>query len=47
MIPSTKKVIKNNVSNRILPIAQSVLKGLEPEPKISDFNIIKENNNKI
>ena len=42
MIPSTKKVIKNNVSNRILPIAQSVLKGLEPEPKISDFNIIKE-----
>ena len=42
MIPSTKKVIKNNVSNRILPISQSVLKGLEPEPKISDFNIIKE-----
>ena len=42
MIPSSKKVIKNNVSHRILPIAQSVLKGLEPEPKISDFNIIKE-----
>ena len=42
MIPSTKQVIKNKVSNRILPIAQSVLKGLEPEPKISDFNIIKE-----
>ena len=42
MIPSTRKVIKNNISNRILPIAQSVLKGLEPERKLSDFNIIKE-----
>ena len=35
------KVILNNVKNRFLPIQESVLKGLEPEPKISDFDIIK------
>ena len=33
---------KNNVTNRFLPVPESVLKGLEPEPKISDFNLIKE-----
>ncbi len=32
----------NNVKNRFLPKPQSVLKGLEPEPKIKDFEIIKE-----
>ena len=35
------KVILNNVKNRFLPIQESVLKGLEPEAKISDFDIIK------
>ena len=39
---STNKVTRNNVSNRFLPIPESVLKGLESEPKISDFNYIKE-----
>ena len=42
MIPSGKKVIKNKVTNRFLPIQKSVLKGLEPEPKITDFHIIIE-----
>ena len=32
----------NNVFNRILPITKSVELGLESEPKISDFKIIKE-----
>ena len=32
----------NQVYNRFLPIPESVLKGLEPEPKLSDFNILKE-----
>ena len=39
---STNKVEINNVKNRFLPISESVLKGLEPEPKISDFKILKE-----
>ena len=39
---SKKKMIKtNNVVARFLPITQSVAKGLEPEPKITDFTIIK------
>ena len=42
MIPSQKKLTKNNVANRFLPIPGSVLKGLESEPKISDFILIKE-----
>ena len=42
MIPSVKQVVKNNVTNRFLQIPESVEKGLEPEPKISDFTIIKE-----
>ena len=37
-----KKSELNNVKNRFLPIPQSVLKGLEPEPKIKDFEILKE-----
>jgi len=35
-------VKRNNVTNRFLPIPESVLKGLESEPKISDFTFIKE-----
>ena len=42
MISSSKKVKKNNVTNRFLPEPESVLKGLESEPKISDFIFIKE-----
>ena len=42
MIPNAgKQVTKNNVINRFLPIPESVLKGLESEPKITDFNLIK------
>ena len=36
------KIQINNVKNRFLPIPESVKKGLEPEPKISDFQISKE-----
>ena len=36
------KIETNNVKNRFLPIPESVAKGLEPEPKISDFKILKE-----
>ena len=32
----------NNVKNRFLPIPESVTKCLEPEPKITDFQISKE-----
>ena len=32
----------NNVKNRFLPISESVSKCLEPEPKISDFEISEE-----
>ena len=39
---TTNKIELNNVKNRFLPKPQSVLKGLEPEPKIKDFEIIKE-----
>ena len=42
MITSPKKILKNNVYDRFLPIPQTVLKGLEPEPKITDFTLIKE-----
>ena len=45
MIPSVNSVnqiTKNNVSNRFLPLPESVLKGLESEPKITDFHILKE-----
>ena len=40
--PKIKTVKKNNVINRFLPITESVLKGLESEPKITDFTLIKE-----
>jgi aurora kinase len=39
---SSNKPELNNVKNRFLPIPQSVAKGLEPEPKIKDFEIVKE-----
>jgi len=42
MISSSKYVKRNNVTNRFLPIPESVLKGLESKPKISDFTFIKE-----
>ena len=42
MFPSSHIGGQNNVVNRFLPIPENVLKGLEPEPKISDFNLIKE-----
>ena len=42
MIPKIKHVSQNNVFNRMLPITKSVELCLESEPKISDFNIIKE-----
>ena len=38
----SKKILKNKVYNRFLPISQTVLKGLEREPKITDFTLIKE-----
>jgi len=42
MIPKKKKIIKNRVENRFFPVPEPVLKGLEPEPKIGDFTILKE-----
>ena len=42
MFSSSSQPKMNNVSNRFLPIPESVLKGLEAEPKISDFILIKE-----
>ena len=42
MNPMKRKIKKNNVVSRFLPITQSVLDGLEAEPKITDFTLIKE-----
>ena len=42
MFSTQKKIVKNNVINRFLPISQTVLNGLEREPKITDFTILKE-----
>ena len=42
MISTVNQVTKNNVFNRFLPIPESVSKGLENEPKITDFSVIKE-----
>ena len=39
---NSKKQELNNVTNRFLPIPQSVHQGLEPEPKIKDFELLKE-----
>ena len=35
-------IYSDTIINRFLPIPESVSKGLEPEPKLSDFIIIKE-----
>ena len=42
MFPSNRLITKNQVSNRFLPLPESYTKGLESEPKISDFTLIKE-----
>ena len=42
MIASVNQITKNNVANRFLPIPENVLRGLESEPKISDFILLKE-----
>ena len=42
MFPSKPQLTRNDVQNRFLPIPGTVLKGLESEPKISDFTILKE-----
>ena len=42
MNPSKKTIKKNNVVNRFLPITPSVLQGLEQEPKITDFTLLRE-----
>ena len=42
MSPSCTQLTRNDVHNRFLPIPGTVLKGLESEPKISDFTILKE-----
>ena len=42
MFSSNHQNLQNNVSNRFLPVPESVLKGLEHEPKITDFTLIKE-----
>ncbi len=42
MISTVSQVTRNNVQNRFLPIPESVLKGLESEPKIADFILLKE-----
>ena len=39
---TSNKIQINNVKNRFLPISSSVAKCLEPEPKITDFQISKE-----
>ena len=39
---SVNKIEINHVKNRFLPLPESVTKGLEPEPKITDFQILKE-----
>ena len=42
MFPTKNKPMKNNVLNRFLPVPETVAKCLEPEPKITDFKLIKE-----
>ena len=42
MFPTNNKVTKNNVINRFLPVPESVSKGFESEPKITDFTLIRE-----
>ena len=42
MLQNKKNVTENNNFNRFLPINKSIELGLESEPKISDFKVIKE-----
>ena len=35
-------IYSTNITNRFLPISKSVANGLEPEPKLNDFQVIKE-----
>ena len=42
MNPTVNQVKQNNVLNRFLPIPESVKRGLENEPKIQDFTVLKE-----
>ena len=42
MFPLNNQITSNNVTNRFLPMPESVLKGLESEPKITDFTLINE-----
>ena len=39
MEQNIKGLKTNKISNRFLPIAESVSKGLEEEPKITDFTV--------
>ena len=39
---SKQNININPVKNRFLPLSQSVASNLEPEPKITDFKIIRE-----
>ena len=42
MNPVKKRIQINKVLSRFLPITKSVLNGLEAEPKITDFTLLKE-----
>ena len=39
---SFPKPVINNVRNRFLPLPEAVVKGLEPEPKLSDFQALQD-----
>ena len=39
---NNEKIRKNKVNNRFLPLTESVLNGLEPEGKITDYKIIRQ-----
>ena len=42
MQQNVKYVAQNNVINRLLPLTKSVELGLESEPEMADFNVLKE-----
>ena len=42
MQQNVKYVAQNNVRNRLLPLTKSVELGLESEPEMADFNVLKE-----
>ncbi len=42
MIYAEQNQGRNHVINRFLPMPESVAKGLEPEPKFEDFQVLKE-----